>query len=130
MLRWLIILLVAVPVVEIWGLIAIGGRIGAWPTIALIVATGILGASLARREFRRVWAEAGRDLAAGRIPGRSVIDGLCVFAGGVLLLAPGFLTDILGILLLVPPTRTVFRNILIDLLRRRIDNGTFYFRRW
>ena len=132
MFRWLLAIFIAVAVIEIWGLIALGGWIGAWKTIALILLTGVLGAYLARREFTRVWAEANRQFASGRIPGHSMIDGLCVFAGGILLLTPGLFTDLLGFLLLVPPTRRIARNWVIRLMRRRLDQGMIrtHFRRW
>lgn len=129
--RILLLLFIVVPALEIWAIIEVGQRIGGWQTFALIVLTGIVGAYFAKKETVKVWTYAQRDMAAGLPPGRHILDGICVFAGGVLLLSPGFLTDIVGILLVVPTTRVLFRNVLLVWIQRKLAQGRpfFFFRR-
>lgn len=130
--RWILLILIVLPAAELWLLIRVGSWIGAWETIALVILTGVLGAYLARREFRRVWKEANTRLSNGQIPGLSVIDGLCVFAGGLLLLTPGLITDMAGFLLLIPFTRRIIRERAVRLLRKMTDSGTIrmFYRRF
>ncbi len=105
MFQRLILVFIIVPIVELALLIQIGRWIGLWPTLGLIVVTGALGAALASREGLRAWHALQLDLAEGRVPGRPILDGLSIFAGGALLLTPGLLTDLLGFTLLARPTR-------------------------
>ena len=109
----LIVLFIVVPIAELAVLIQIGQLIGVWWTIALLVADAILGSLLARSQGRRVWQRFNEALRAGRAPAREVMDGALVLFGGALLLTPGFLSDILGIVLLLPPTRALVRAILV-----------------
>jgi len=103
--RKLILLFILVPIVELALLIQLGRWIGLWPTLGLIVVTGILGAALASREGLRAWRAFQIDVYQGRIPGRPILDGLSIFVGGALLLTPGLLTDLLGFTLLARPSR-------------------------
>ncbi|HCF57040.1 MAG TPA: exlusion protein FxsA [Myxococcales bacterium] len=101
----LVLLFALLPFVELYLLIVIGGRIGLWPTVGLVVATGVAGALLAQHEGLRVvrsWRDA---LAQGRLPESGLVEGLLVLIGAVLLLVPGVLTDVAGVVLLVPPAR-------------------------
>lgn len=101
----LFLLFTLLPLVDLWVLLAIGRAVGFWPTVALVIATGFIGAWLAKREGRRVvdgWRRALRD---GRVPEEGVLSGALVLAGGVLLVSPGVITDVLGLLFLFPPTR-------------------------
>src|SRR5262245_53505134 len=100
---WLLIL--AFPIVEIWLLIQIGGRIGFWPTVAFVVGVGIVGGMLARAEGARVVRAMQTALREGRAPEEGLIGGFLVLVGGVLLVLPGVLSDVAGLLLLFPPTR-------------------------
>lgn len=109
----LVILFIVVPLAELYVLIQIGSAIGALPTIALLILNSVLGAVLMRSQGRAVWMRFNRTLAAGRMPGREVFDGALVLFGGALLLTPGFLTDILGLVLLLPPTRALVRKVLV-----------------
>ena len=105
MLGKLFLLFTLVPVLELYLLIAVGGAIGAPATIGLVLATGLLGAVLAKREGMRVlraWQEA---MARGQIPEEGLASSLLVLVGGVLLVTPGVLTDVVGLALLAPPTR-------------------------
>ena len=109
----LIVLFIVVPIAELAVLIQVGQAIGVWWTIALLVADAILGSMLARSQGRAVWRRFNEALQAGRAPAREVMDGALVLFGGALLLTPGFLSDILGIVLLLPPTRALVRAILV-----------------
>jgi UPF0716 protein FxsA len=123
--RIIVLIMVVVPALEIWGLITVGQLIGAWPTFFLIVFTGFLGAFLAKREAKKVWEFARYQMQRGQIPGVSILDGISIFAGGLLLLTPGFFTDLLGFALVLPLTRPFFRNALLLLIRKKIEDGTF-----
>lgn len=127
MFRWLVVLMVVIPAVEILVLILMGSWIGGWATFLLILATGFLGAFLAKSEARKVWSYAKYELAENRMPGESLIDGICIFSGGLLLLTPGFLTDAMGFLLVVPWSRKYFRAFIIAMIKRMAANGRIMF---
>ncbi|GIP33704.1 FxsA family protein [Paenibacillus sp. J2TS4] len=127
MFKWLILLLITVPALEIWGIIAVGSWIGGWQTFLLIVLTGLIGAYLAKSEGRKVWEYAQQQMALGYSPTASLLDGIIVFAGGVFLLAPGFITDIVGLVLLLPFTRPVVKRWLYLWIERQIQKGRFLF---
>jgi UPF0716 protein FxsA len=109
----LIVLFIVVPIAELAVLIQIGQLIGVWWTIALLVVDAILGSLLARSQGRSVWRRFNAAIQAGRPPAREVMDGALVLFGGALLLTPGFLSDILGVFLLLPPTRALVRAVLV-----------------
>lgn len=109
----LVLIFVAVPIAEIYVLIQIGEAIGALPTIALLVVDALVGGALVRHQGRAAWRRLVEALGRGRPPAREAIDGALVVAGGALLLAPGFLTDVLGLALVVPPTRALVRAALV-----------------
>jgi UPF0716 protein FxsA len=109
----LIIIFIVVPIAELAVLIQVGQLIGVWWTIALLVADAILGSWLLRTQTRTAWRRFNEALEGGRVPHREVIDGVLVIFGGVLLLTPGFITDIFGLLFLFPPTRVLLRALLV-----------------
>jgi UPF0716 protein FxsA len=109
----LVFLFIVVPIAELYVLIQIGQAIGILPTIALLILDSILGAALMRSQGRAAWMRFNAALAEGRVPGREVLDGALVIFGGALLLTPGFLSDILGVILLLPPTRAIVRTVLV-----------------
>jgi UPF0716 protein FxsA len=115
----LLLLFVLVPILEIYVIIQVGGAIGALPTIALLIVDSIVGAMLMRSQGRAAWRRFQAAVAQGRVPARETVDGALVIFGGALLLAPGFCTDVVGILLLLPPTRAVIRAIIV----RRVTFG-------
>lgn len=121
--RYFFLLLVVIPAAEIAVLLLSGKTIGVWPTLLLLLATGVLGAYLAKREGLQTIRKAQEQLSQGQIPGGAVLDGICILAGGILLLTPGFITDIAGFLLLFPPTRTVFKIWMMNWIRKRIEHG-------
>jgi UPF0716 protein FxsA len=108
----LVILFIVVPIAELFVIIQVGGLIGVWPTLALLLADALLGSLLLRHQGRGAWRRFNAALAERRFPGREVADGVLIVIGGTLLLTPGFLTDIAGLLLLIPPTRAVARRLL------------------
>jgi UPF0716 protein FxsA len=116
----LLLLFVVVPVVEIYVIIQVGQLIGVVPTIVLLVADAVLGTWLFRREARRTWSAFREALAAHRVPAKEVADGALVILGGAFLLTPGFVTDAIGLLCVLPPTRAVLRRALTEVVRRRL----------
>jgi len=123
MLGKLILLFTVGPLVELFLLIQIGTRIGALPTILIVLLTGVVGAFLAKLQGLHVWMEIQREMAQGRFPGDQLIDALLVLAAGLTLVTPGIITDILGFLILIPVTRLPVRNLLKAKLRRMMDSG-------
>lgn len=117
MVRWLALVFVVLPIVDLWLLLRLGDHLGFWPTLGLAVGSGFLGAWLAKREGGRVIRSWLRSFQTFQPPERGVIDGVLVIAGAALLAAPGLLTDVLGLALLVPWTRRPFAW----LVRRRVD---------
>lgn len=124
MLGRLILLFTLVPFAELALLIWIGGRIGALPTFALVIATGVLGASLARYQGLATWARFRGALAEGRLPGTELVEGLLILVAGAFLLTPGVLTDLAGFLLLTPPVRRFLVRWGEPRLRSRIEVRT------
>lgn len=118
---YLLIAFIAVPLVEIAVFIQVGGVIGTGPTLLVIAGTAIAGAAMVRSQGLATARSAQATLSRGEAPLAEVFDGICLFASGLLLLTPGFVTDILGGLLLVPPFRRWLRALLI---RRLLDTGS------
>ena len=127
MLSRLIFLFVAVPLLELAILLRIGQWIGLMPTVGLVVTTGVAGAALARQQGIRAFLAVQRELASGRLPGRSLLDGLAILAGGALLLTPGVLTDLVGFSLLIPMSRRWLQRLGRRSLERRIREGSVEF---
>ena len=128
----LVVLFITVPIVELFFIIQVGQAIGPWWTILILVADSILGSLLMRSQGRVVWRRFNDTLAAGRPPAREVLDGVLVIFGGALLLTPGFITDIAGLLFLLPPTRAVLRRVLVRRFAHRMvvaGTGAFVGRR-
>ena len=102
----------SLPVLDIASLIAVGERIGVWPTVAAVVLSGILGSVLMRSQGFAIVQQARATLQSGRFPAREGFDGMCVLIGGGLLMLPGFLSDVLGLLLLTPPVRGLLLRLI------------------
>jgi len=113
---------VIMPILEIYVIIQVGQVIGAWWTILLLVAD-IFGAWLIGHEGRRAWQSLNTALSSGQMPARELADGALILVGGTLMLSPGFVTDILGILLILPFTRPVARRVLTRVVSRRLLDG-------
>jgi len=114
----LVILFVLVPIAEIYVIIQVGQEIGALWTVLILIADSLIGARLLGWQGRRAWAAFQTAMAQGRIPHREVLDGVLIILGGAFLLTPGFITDAVGLLLLIPPTRAAFRRLLTRLMMR------------
>jgi UPF0716 protein FxsA len=116
--------LIGVTLIEIFVVIKVGEAIGVLPTIALMLLDAAIGAALMRSQGRMVWRHVREALAAGRIPGPEALDGALVIAGGAFLITPGFVTDIFGLLLLIPPSRALARRVIIRRMRGRMIDGS------
>jgi UPF0716 protein FxsA len=119
----LLALFIVVPLAELYVILKVGDWLGILPTIGLLAADSVLGSLLLRSQGRAVWRRFTETMAAGRIPRREVLDGVLVIFGGAFLITPGFLTDIVGLLLLLPPTRAGIRRIVTRRLGRRVVIG-------
>lgn len=116
----LVALFIGMPLLEIYVLVQVGQVIGAWWTILLLLLDSILGTMLIRHEGSRAWRALREALGSGRMPARELADGALILVGGTLMLAPGFVTDAFGVLLILPITRPVFRRLLAALVARRV----------
>ena len=115
----LLLLFIVMPIAELYVIIQVGQAIGLVPTLAILLLDGFVGAALARSQSRAAWERFNRTLSAGRVPARETFDGAMIILGGALLLAPGFITDTIGLLLLLPPTRSMLGGAVARLASRR-----------
>ena len=113
----LLFLFILVPLLELYILIKIGGYLGAFQTVALVVFTALLGIVLVRFEGLKTLQQIRQSLSQGIVPAEEMVDGVLIFVGGILLIIPGVLTDLFALILLIPYTRTIFKRW----LRRRFD---------
>jgi UPF0716 protein FxsA len=129
--RILVVMFIVVPAVELWGLIAVGKVIGGWNTVALVILTGLVGAWLAKQQGMQVLRLLQLQLSRGQMPTEALIDGALILVGGVLLLTPGFFTDLFGLVFLIPYTRMIVRHLLKRWLWSLISTGRvhIFFRR-
>lgn len=119
----LFLLFIVAPVAELYTIIQMSGAIGFFNTLGLMIAVGFVGSWLVKREGLKVWTRFNEAVAQGKIPTREMIDGVLILGAGALLLTPGFLSDVFGILMLFPATRAIFRGYLL----RRVDKGGMLF---
>ena len=112
------------PIVELYVIIQVAQVIGGWETLALLIVESILGAWLMKRQGRGVLARIQTSLDAGRMPTKELVDGGLILFAGALMLTPGFITDILGFFLLVPPTRALVRVALMRRFKDRLGTGS------
>jgi UPF0716 protein FxsA len=130
MLPRLALLFILVPILELAILVQLGQRVGFWPTLALVIFTGVLGASLARSAGMRILSSIRSELAAGRVPSEALQDGLAVLVGGALLLTPGLITDFAGFSLLFSPTRSWLKTRIRRWLERQVRAGRMQIGVW
>jgi UPF0716 protein FxsA len=116
----MVALFVGVPLLEIYVLIQIGQVIGAWWTILLLILASVIGTWLVRREGGRAWQALTTALQTGRMPHRELADGALILIGGTLMLTPGFVSDAVGMLLILPVTRPLARRLLAQVVARRL----------
>jgi len=123
----LLLLFTIIPFVELIVLIEVGKQIGTITTLIIIILTGILGASLARAQGFLVMSRIRDDLSMGKIPADALIDGLLILIGAIVLLTPGFITDIIGFLLLIPVTRAALREPLRRYFKNKIQTSSQFY---
>jgi UPF0716 protein FxsA len=121
--NYFILLFIAFPILEIALLIKVGVRIGVLNTILLILVTGALGAAMARIQGFIILQKISENLNRGVMPSEEILDGALVLAGGVCLLDPGIIGDVLGCILLLPWTRFLVRRLVVFLIKRKLDKG-------
>ncbi|MGG1660129.1 FxsA family protein [Brevibacillus sp. NRS-1366] len=131
MLRILVVLFIVIFGVEMWGLIAVGSMIGGWNTALLVILTSLFGAWMAKQQGVQVFRMVQFQLARGQMPTETLIDGVLVLIGGILLLLPGFISDVIGLIFLIPYTRMILRHLLKRWLWALISSGRIqlFFRR-
>lgn len=127
--RRLVLALLIIPAVELGLFIWIGGKIGPWWVIALIILSGILGISLAKKQGTEVWRKAQQSMNNGQMPTEQIVDGFCILVGGVLLFAPGFITDITGLFLIIPRTRSPFKKVVQNWFMMKVSKNTIIHRK-
>jgi UPF0716 protein FxsA len=115
----LVLLFLVVPLVELYVIIQVGQAFGALNTIALLIIISAVGGWLVKREGMSVWRRFQTQVESGQVPGREIADGVMILFAGALLMSPGFLTDLLGISLLLPPVRAVVRTAVMRRAERR-----------
>lgn len=123
----LLLLFTVVPALEIYLMIEVGSQIGGINTISIVILTGIIGASLAKSQGLSILQKIQRDLNKGALPADQIVQGFLVFAGGLLLLTPGFLTDLLGLSMVFPGTRHILVKFLKGKLEKGMQNGNIFF---
>jgi UPF0716 protein FxsA len=119
----LFVIFIVVPLAELYVIVKVADGIGVIPTLLLLAADSIVGSLLLKSQGRAVWRRFNEAVAAGRVPHREVLDGVMVIFGGAFLITPGFLTDVLGLLLLLPPTRFMMRKLLVNAVGGRFAIG-------
>lgn len=119
----LLMLFIVVPIVELYILVTVGQEIGTMNTIAIVIITGIAGASFAKSQGVQIINKIRTTMNQGQMPGRELLQGAMILAGGIMLLTPGFLTDLLGLSLLFPLTREFYTNLALEYIRRRFISG-------
>jgi UPF0716 protein FxsA len=130
MLVRLVVLFAVIPVIEIYLIIKAGQLIGPLPTVLLLLAISLAGAWLVRSQGFMILRRIQSELAEGRLPAAELLDGAMILAGGVLLLTPGFFTDLLGLFFLIPFTRRVIKQTVRSWLQGRLDRGGVIIRRY
>jgi UPF0716 protein FxsA len=117
----LIVLFIVFPIAELYLIYKVGDAIGIVWTLLLLAADSVIGSILLRSQGRAAWRRLNEALVAGRMPHREVQDGVLIIFGGAFLITPGFITDVLGLLMLLPPTRPLVRRLAMRALRRRVE---------
>ncbi len=116
---WLFLVFLVVPIIEIGLFVLVGGWIGVWPTIGLIVFTAVVGSMLVSRQGRGTWVQLQLEIANGQSPSATLVYGAMILVAGALLLTPGFLTDALGVTLLIPGAREGLRGWFVQRMKSR-----------
>lgn len=128
--RWLLLILLVLPAMEIGVFIWIGGIIGPWWVVGLILFTGAVGVTIARNQGIETWNRAQQSMSRGQVPTNEIVDGICIFVGAVFLFSPGFITDTVGLVLVLPFTRGPFKLMVLRFIKDRINKGKIIYRKW
>ncbi|MFJ8063345.1 FxsA family protein [Psychrobacillus sp. NPDC096426] len=121
--KWIIGLIIVIPAIELYILLLSGKTIGVGNTILLIFASGIIGAYFAKRQGIRAFREVSDNIKNAQAPGEAAINGILLFIGSILVILPGFISDILGFMLLFAPTRNLFKPLLYRWIRKKMKKG-------
>ncbi len=123
----IVALVVVVPLVELYVIVNVGSAIGVLPTVVLLLAISMIGSAIVKYEGLRVWRRFMSQVRAGTVPEREIVEGACILIAGVFLLAPGFVSDVVGIVLLLPPTRAIAVRLVSGRLGRstRVIRATY-----
>ena len=121
--KYLVLLIIVLPAIEIAVLLLSGHLIGIWFTLLLILLTGALGLLLAKRQGIENWRKVREQIQNGYMPGNEIIDGICILIAGIFLVLPGLISDLIGIILLFPFTRNILKPFVIRLIMNRINRG-------
>lgn len=124
MILLLVALLIAVPIAELWAIVQVAQTVGIPETIGLLILMSVAGAWLLRQQGVATWTRLQATLARGEVPAKEVVDGALILLGGALLLTPGFLTDAVGLILLIPPSRAVVKRVTRRAMGRRLRRHT------
>lgn len=127
--RKLLLIALIIAGLEVGTFIIIGKEIGVFPVFILIFATALVGVGLAKKHAQITFIEAQQQMTQGHVPGSQIIDGLCILVGGILLIIPGFITDLIGLLFLIPYTRSFFKLKLYNVLKKRMNRQTITYRK-
>ena len=122
----LFILFIGIPAAEIMLFVVVGGEIGVWATITLVILTAMAGSALIRRQGLSTLTRAQETLARSELPLEEAFDGICLVAAGALLLTPGFMTDAIGLLLAFPPLRALIRRPILRRFTAHVGGRTFH----
>ena len=114
--------IIMLPLIEILLFLFASSLIGISWTLSIIIATSILGVVMLRKQGMKALRNVQIQWSQGNIPGEEILNSLCIFIGGGLLLFPGFLTDILGMIILFPPSRQIFKGVMVKVLRRKLQS--------
>lgn len=124
MIKFLAILFIVVPAIEVTLLVASSHWIGVFPTFIIMIATGGMGAYIAKKQGIAVVRQANEQMRQGILPADSILDGICILFGGILLMTPGYVTDVLGLILLVPISRKRIKFMGMKWIQRRMRGNT------
>lgn len=127
--RWLILALLIIPAMEIGIFLWAGGIVGPWWVVCIILLTGIVGVMIAKKQGAETWNRARLSMNSGQAPAEEIIDGICIFVGAVFLFTPGFITDTIGFLLVLPGTRNPFKNMIRAFIKNRLNKSTIIYRK-
>lgn len=127
---WLLLFVIIIPAIEITIFTWTGSMIGIWSVLFIIILTGLIGVALVKQEGKKTWLRIQTSFQRQIQPTDEILNAICIVIGGIFLLTPGFFTDILGFLLVIPWTRKPFKALIFFLIVKKLKDGSFIYRRW